>query len=130
MSDWTAIKNKIINECLDQPLLTSLFVTDFAILLFHRPPLLYSLAMMLFLVVIAMYFGQKLALFNVKTAFQFLKSFNFSKSTEKAMAGAVGDVKGAVSDVKAAVADAVDDIVDDMSTKPTPKAKAKPKAKI
>ncbi len=125
MSDWTAIKNKIINECLDQPLLTSLFVADFAILLFHRPPLLYSLVMMGFLVVIAMYFGQKLALFNVKTAFQFLKSFNFSKSTEKAMTEAVGDVKEVVSDVKAAVADAVDDI----SAKPAPKAKAKPKAK-
>lgn len=135
MSDWKIMKNKVINECLDQPLLTSLFIADFAILLFHRPPLLYSLVMMGALIAMAMYFGQKLALFDLKTAFQFLKSFNFSKSTEKAVAEAVDDVKEAVSDiqseiketitdVKAAVADAVD-----KPAKPAAKSKTKSKTK-
>lgn len=147
MSDWKTMKNKVVNECLDQPLLAAIFICDFAILLFHRPPFLYSLLMMGLLVAIAMYLGQRMALFDVKTAFQFLKTFNFSKSTEKAVAEAVGDVekvvaevvsdvekavskgmaeaKEAVSDVQAAVADAVEA----KPTKPAAKAKAKTKAK-
>lgn len=147
MSDWKALKNKIVNECLDQPLLAAIFICDFAVLLFHRPPLLYSLVMMALLVAIAMYLGQKMALFDVKTAFQFLRTFNFSKSTEKAVAEVVNDVekavteavsdvekavskgvaeaKEAVSDVKSAVASAVET----KPAKPAAKPTAKPKAK-
>jgi hypothetical protein len=65
MTDWNAIKNKIINAALDQPLLASLFVADFAILVFHRPPFIFSILMMGGLVALCLYYGQKLALFQV-----------------------------------------------------------------
>ncbi|MGZ8136504.1 MAG: hypothetical protein ACXW1W_05470 [Methylococcaceae bacterium] len=55
---------KIINGLIDQPFLTSIFVTDFLILLFHRPPFLFSLVMLGALMAMCMYFGQKLALFK------------------------------------------------------------------
>lgn len=55
---------KILNGLLDQPVLTSLFLTDFFVLLFHRPPFLFSLAMLGALVGMAMYLGQKLVLFK------------------------------------------------------------------
>ncbi|MCX7097605.1 MAG: hypothetical protein NTV43_06820 [Methylococcales bacterium] len=55
---------KILNGFIDHPLLTSLFVADFGILLFHRPPFLFSLAMLGALMAMCMYFGQKLALFK------------------------------------------------------------------
>lgn len=56
---------KILDGLIDQPFLTSLFVTDFFILLFHRPPFFFSLLMMGALVAMCMYFGQKLALFRL-----------------------------------------------------------------
>jgi len=56
--------NKVVKTLLETPLLSSLFVTDFAILLFLRPPVLFSLIMLGGLVGLAMYFGQKLALFK------------------------------------------------------------------
>jgi hypothetical protein len=55
---------KIISEFIDHPVLTSIFATDFFILLFHRPPFLFSLAMFAALMAMCMYFGQKLALFK------------------------------------------------------------------
>ncbi|CAG1020911.1 hypothetical protein DOJK_00650 [Patescibacteria group bacterium] len=55
---------KILATLLDHPLLASLFITDFGILLFHRPPFIFSLLMLGALMVLCMYFGQKLALFN------------------------------------------------------------------
>lgn len=64
MSDRIAIFKKIINALIDQPFLTSLFVADFAILLLHRPPFLFSLVMLVALMAMCMYFGQKLALFK------------------------------------------------------------------
>lgn len=56
--------NKILNGLIDQPVFTSLYVADFAILLFHRPPFVFSIVMVGALVVMSMYLGQKLALFN------------------------------------------------------------------
>jgi hypothetical protein len=56
---------KIISSLIDQPLLTSLFVTDLGILLFHRPPFFFSLLMFSALLGMTMYFGQKLSLFKV-----------------------------------------------------------------
>ena len=56
---------KILTRLIDQPVLTSLFVTDFFILLFHRPPFLFSLLMLGGLMAMCMYFGQKLALFKI-----------------------------------------------------------------
>jgi hypothetical protein len=55
---------KILNGFIDQPLFTSLFVADFAVLLFHRPPFFFSLLMVGALVAMSMYMGQKLDLFN------------------------------------------------------------------
>jgi hypothetical protein len=55
---------KIIAGLIDYPVLTSIFVTDFFILLFHRPPVLFSLVMLGSLVVMCMYLGQKLELFK------------------------------------------------------------------
>lgn len=57
---------KILNGLIDQPFFTSLFVADFALLLFHRPPFLFSVAMVGALVAMSMYLGQKLALFDNK----------------------------------------------------------------
>jgi hypothetical protein len=56
---------KILDGLINQPLLTSLFVTDFFVLLFHRPPFFFSLVMLGALVAMAMYLGQKLSLFKV-----------------------------------------------------------------
>ncbi|NOT83186.1 MAG: hypothetical protein HOP02_00065 [Methylococcaceae bacterium] len=55
---------KIITGLIERPVLTSVFVTDFFILLFHRPPIVFSLVMLGSLVVMCMYFGQKLELFK------------------------------------------------------------------
>ncbi|MDG2364163.1 MAG: hypothetical protein P8L84_00660 [Methylococcaceae bacterium] len=56
--------NKVLKQLLETPLISSIFIVDFAILLFLRPPFLFSLVMLGTLVGIAMYFGQKLALFK------------------------------------------------------------------
>jgi hypothetical protein len=55
---------KILNGLIDHPVLTSLFISDFGILLFIRPPFIFSLLMLIGLAAICMYFGQKLALFS------------------------------------------------------------------
>ncbi|WP_150045986.1 MULTISPECIES: hypothetical protein [Methylomonas] len=55
---------KLMLGLIDQPLFTSLFVADFAILLFHRPPFLFSLMMVGALVGMSMYMGQKFELFR------------------------------------------------------------------
>lgn len=56
---------KILSGFIDHPFLTSIFVADFFILLFHRPPFLFSLAMLGGLMAMCLYFGQKWALFKV-----------------------------------------------------------------
>lgn len=55
---------KIFNGLLDRPLLTSIFIVDLTILLFHKPPFIFSLLMLGGLVAISLYFGQKLAPFK------------------------------------------------------------------
>lgn len=55
---------KILNGFVDYPILTSLFVADFGILLFHRPPFLFSLLMLAGLMAYCMFMGQKLSLFK------------------------------------------------------------------
>ncbi|PPD19914.1 MAG: hypothetical protein CTY22_04405 [Methylomonas sp.] len=55
---------KIIDCFIDHPLFTSLFVADFALLVFHRPPFFFSMLMISALVGMSMYMGQKLELFN------------------------------------------------------------------
>ena len=55
---------KIINGFIDHPIVTSIFVTDFMILLFMRPPVFFSLLMLGGLAVCCMYLGQKIAVFK------------------------------------------------------------------
>lgn len=55
----------IIGELLNNPLLTSIFVVDFFILLFHTPPFIFAFLMLGALVAMSMYLGQKLALFKL-----------------------------------------------------------------
>ncbi|MDD1622574.1 MAG: hypothetical protein LUQ11_13945 [Methylococcaceae bacterium] len=55
---------KLLDGLIDRPLFTSLFVADFAVLLFHRPPFLFSVLMVGGLVAMSMYLGQKLELFS------------------------------------------------------------------
>jgi hypothetical protein len=55
----------IITSLIDQPILTSFFVTDLMVLLFHRPPFFFSLLMFSALLAMTMYFGQKLSLFKI-----------------------------------------------------------------
>ena len=55
---------KLLNGFIDQTVFTSLFAADFFILLFHRPPFLFSMLMVGGLVAMSMYLGQKLELFN------------------------------------------------------------------
>jgi uncharacterized RDD family membrane protein YckC len=55
---------KILDGFIDHPILTSLFATDFFILLFHRPPFLFSFLMLGGMAVMCMYLGQKIALFK------------------------------------------------------------------
>lgn len=55
---------KYLDGLLNHPLMTSLFVVDFFILLFHRPPFFFSFLMLGGLVAISLFLGQKLAIFK------------------------------------------------------------------
>jgi hypothetical protein len=57
---------QILDQLISTPLLTSLFIVDFAILTFHKPPTFFSLIMLGALVGLSMYFGQKLGIFSIK----------------------------------------------------------------
>ncbi|MGR9071879.1 MAG: hypothetical protein ACU833_02310 [Gammaproteobacteria bacterium] len=58
------MSKKILKIMTDHPLVTSLFITDLAILMFQRPPFFFSFIMMGGLVTMCMYLGQKLAIFK------------------------------------------------------------------
>jgi len=55
---------KLLQGFIDQPFFTSLYAADFFVLLFHRPPFLFSVLMIGGLVAMSMYLGQKLELFS------------------------------------------------------------------
>lgn len=55
---------KLLNGFIDHPFFTSLYVADFFVLLFHRPPFVFSVLMIGSLVAMSMYLGQKLELFS------------------------------------------------------------------
>lgn len=55
---------KLINGFIDHPFFASLYLADFFVLLFLRPPFIFSLFMIGGLVVASMYLGQKLDLFS------------------------------------------------------------------
>jgi len=59
------MSKKILSAFIDHPLLTSLFITDLLILMLHQPPFIASLLMFSLLIALCMFFGQKLALFNI-----------------------------------------------------------------
>jgi hypothetical protein len=59
-----AMLKKFTEILLDHPLLASVFITDLFILLFHRPPFLFSLVMIGALMGYCVFIGQKLALFK------------------------------------------------------------------
>ena len=52
---------QILDEFISKPLLTSVLVIDFAILMVLRPPFFFSLIMLLLLVLVSIYFGGALA---------------------------------------------------------------------
>jgi hypothetical protein len=64
------IISKIISALIDQPVLGSIFIADFAVLALHKPPFLFSVVMLGGLGALCMYYGQKLALFNLSQAEQ------------------------------------------------------------
>lgn len=65
MSEFKTNSKKILSALVDQPFLTSLFVADFLVLLFHKPPFIFSLLMLAGLMAVCMYLGQKLSLFKL-----------------------------------------------------------------
>lgn len=107
MTDINALYKKTVSAFLDQPFLASIFITDFAILLFHRPPFFFSLLMLGGLMAMCLYFGQKLAFFNL--------SFK-AEPKPQATVAATASV-GATS------------VTEPAPAKPVAKPKAKPKAK-
>ncbi|KAF3982202.1 MAG: hypothetical protein HFP81_00745 [Methylococcales symbiont of Hymedesmia sp. n. MRB-2018] len=55
---------KILDGLIDHPLLTSIFITDLAIMLLHKPPFIFALVMMSYLIGMSMYYGQKFSVFK------------------------------------------------------------------
>ncbi len=55
---------KLFNALLDNPFLASIFISDLFILLFHKPPFLFSLGMFAILIAYCLFLGQKLELFK------------------------------------------------------------------
>lgn len=60
MFNYKVFFRKFWNLVLDHPLLSAILIVDFVFLLFHRPPVLFSLPMMLGLVAMAMYFAREI----------------------------------------------------------------------
>lgn len=60
----TNMLNKILNTFTEHPLATSLLVCDLAILALHKPPFLFSVLMLVGLIVLSMFIGQKMAIFK------------------------------------------------------------------
>ena len=106
MNNWIDIIKKFQAALLDQPFLASVFIIDFGILLFHSPPIFFSLIMVGGLVAMSMYFGQKLAFFTIAP-----------KAEPKPQAAATAAKVEAKTVAQAAPA----------KTEAKPKAKAKPK---
>jgi hypothetical protein len=55
---------KILDVLIDHPVITSILVADFFILLLHKPPVFFSVIMLGALMAICMYLGQKSAIFK------------------------------------------------------------------
>ncbi len=61
---------KTLDVFIDHPFLTAVFVTDLTILLFHRPPFVFSVLMFAALIVMCMYYGQRVSVFHNKKEIQ------------------------------------------------------------
>lgn len=61
---------KIMDALIDQPFLGSIFIVDFALLLWIKTPIYFSILMLGGLMAMSMYYGQKLALFKMPPAEQ------------------------------------------------------------
>lgn len=55
---------KIANALIDHPFIASIVISDLFILLFHKPPFLFSVVMFGILMAYCMFLGQKLSLFK------------------------------------------------------------------
>lgn len=55
---------QILNGLIENPIATSVFAIDFVLLLFVRPPFLFSVLLLTVLAASCMYLGQKLAVFK------------------------------------------------------------------
>ena len=55
---------KIINGFIEHPIATSIFVIDFSILVFHKPPFFFAFLMLGALAASCMFLGQKIAPFK------------------------------------------------------------------
>ncbi len=55
---------KIANSLIDHPFLSSIVLSDLFILLVHKPPIIFSVAMFGVLIAYSMFLGQKLSLFK------------------------------------------------------------------
>lgn len=58
--DYKVFFNKLGSLILDHPLLSAILFVDFGVLLFHRPPVVFSLVMLLGLVALAMFFSREM----------------------------------------------------------------------
>lgn len=56
------MSKNILNALIDNPLVTSLVVVDFSILVLHKPPALFSFLMLTALIAMCLYLGQKTSL--------------------------------------------------------------------
>ena len=56
---------KIFSALLDNPFIASIAISDLFILLFHKPPFIFSLGMFAILMAYCMFLGQKLAIFKI-----------------------------------------------------------------
>ncbi|TXK98754.1 hypothetical protein BMR02_05310 [Methylococcaceae bacterium HT1] len=50
---------------LDNPFIASIVISDLFILLFHKPPFIFSLGMFAILIAYCLFLGQKLAIFKI-----------------------------------------------------------------
>jgi len=58
------LKN-FFSALLDNPFIASIAISDFFILLFHKPPFIFAIAMFAILIAYCLFLGQKLAIFKI-----------------------------------------------------------------
>ena len=56
---------KLFSALLDNPFIASIVISDLFILLFHKPPFIFSFGMFAILIAYCLFLGQKLAIFKI-----------------------------------------------------------------